>query len=286
MVRSWFRGCAAVLASAVLITACSDGSRGITEPEVPPPSASIVPTGCPTVTQTAQMIVGLYPQGPDRITAAAAYAVILLYINTRHPADAQTLMFRLLDFTLQRFNAGKLIGGFSPNTRTQLLAFENGMYCTVGLTTTGLVLPGDPSNPGTVNKVVFPSTTTQNVVTQDGNAGVQLPPNSFSGPAVVVTISPLTGTPLNTTLDQYGPFSDVKVTPETALLSNVNVGNLPERGDCARDRVPRAQRHAAGEQRADAGHRGAESGQLDSGSVRHHHRLAEPAHHDRSRLER
>ena len=227
MFRSWLGGCAAVLASAGIITACSDGRRGITEPTAPPPSASIVPTGCPTVTQTAQMIVSLYPKGPDRITAAAAYAVILLYINTRHTADAQTLMFRLLDFTVQRFNAGKLLGGFSANTRQQLLAFETGMYCTVGLPTTGLVLPGDPSDPGTVNMVVFPSTTTQNVVTPNGNAGVQLPPNSFSGPAVVVTISALTGAPLNTTLDQYGPFSDVKVTPETALLSNVNVGICP-----------------------------------------------------------
>ena len=30
--------------------------------------------------------------------------------------------------------------------------------------------------------------------------------------------------PLNTTLDQYGPFSDVKVSPETALTTNVSVG--------------------------------------------------------------
>jgi hypothetical protein len=227
MFRTLISGCAVLLASAVLITACSDGSRSITGPEAPPPSASIVPAGCPTVTQTAAMITALYPKGADRVTAAAAYAAILVYINTGHVADARTLMFRLLDFTFQRFNAGKLIGGFSLTTRQQLLAFEMGLYCTVSLPSTGLVLPGDPGDGGTVNKVVFPSTTTQNVVTQNGNAGVQLPPNSFTGPAVVVTISPLTGAPLNTTLDQYGPFSDVKVTPETALLTNVTVGICP-----------------------------------------------------------
>jgi hypothetical protein len=227
MWRSLLGGCAAVLASAVLVTACSNESRNSTEPVAKPVSESVVPTGCPTVTQTAQMIVALYPKGPDRVTASASYAAILVYINTGHQADARTLLFRLLDFTMQRFNAGKLIGGYSLATRQQLLAFEVGLYCTVGLSSTGLVLPGDPSDPGTVNRVVFPSTSPQNIVTPNGNAGVQIPPNSFTGPAVVVTISPLSGTPLNTTLDQYGPFSDVKVTPEPALSANVSVGICP-----------------------------------------------------------
>ena len=224
MWRSLLGGCAAVLASAVLITACSNESRNSTEPVQPPASASIVPTGCPTVTQTAQMIVALYPKGPDRLLAAAIYATVLLYINTGHVTDAQTLVFRLLDFTLLRLNAGKLIGGYSLATRQLLLQFETGLYCTVSLSSTGLVLPGDPSDPGTVNKVVFPSTSPQNIVTSNGNAGVQIPPNSFTGAAVLVTISSLSGAPLNTRLDQYGPFSDVKVTPEAALTANVSVG--------------------------------------------------------------
>ncbi len=228
MLRSWLGGCVAVLASALLISACSNDSRNSTEPVPAPASASIVPVGCPTVTQTANMIVALFPKGSDRVYAAGTYATIVVYINTGRLADAQKLVFRLLDFTLQRFNAGKLIGGFSLATRQQLLAFEVGLYCTVGLPSTGLVLPGDPSDPGTVNKVVFPSTAPQNIVTQNGNAGVQIPPNSFTGPAVVVTITPLSGTPLSTTLDQYGPFSDVKVTPEAALTLDVSVGICPD----------------------------------------------------------
>ena len=227
MLRSSLGGCAAVLAGAILINACSNDSRNSTEPVPAPASASIVPAGCPTVTQTADMIVALFPKGSDRVYAAGTYATIVVYINNGRLADARTLVFRLLDFTLQRFNAGKLIGGFSLATRQQLLAFETGLYCTVGLPSTGLVLPGDPSDRGTVNQVVFPSTTTQNIVTPNGNAGVQIPPNSFTGPAVVVTISPLSGTPLNTTLDQYGPFSDVNVSPEGALTANVSVGICP-----------------------------------------------------------
>jgi hypothetical protein len=187
---------------------------------------SIVPSGCPTVTQTANMIVALYPKGNDRLVAAATYAAVLLYINTGHQADARTLVFRLLDFTFTKFNAGKLIGGTSLTTRQNLLAFETGLYCTVGLPTTGLTLPGDPTSTGTVNKVVFPSTTTQNVLTPDGNSGVQLPPNSFNSPAVVVAISviPNVTHPLSTTLDQYGPFYDVNVTPASALTANLTVG--------------------------------------------------------------
>jgi len=178
------------------------------------------------VTQTAQMIVSLYPKGADRTTAAASYAAILLFINTNHQADARTLMFRLLDFTLQRYNAGKLIGGYSAATATLLFQFENGLYCTVGLPTTGLVVPGSPTDPGTVNQVVVPSTTTQNIVTQNGKAGVQFPGGSLSGPVLVTisAISPLVGNPLNTKLDQYGPFSDVKVSPETAILNPLSVG--------------------------------------------------------------
>ncbi|MEP7088302.1 MAG: hypothetical protein ABI884_13440 [Gemmatimonadota bacterium] len=187
---------------------------------------SIVPTGCPSVAQTTNLITTLFPaRSAERLVAAATYAVVLLYINTGHLADARTLVFRLLDFTFTQFNAGRLIGGYSLATRSALLAFETGLYCTVGLPTTGLTLPGDPSSGGTVNKVIFPSTVTQNVVTGDGNAGVQIPPNSFTGPAVLVTISALAPTPpLHTTLDQYGPYYDIKVSPEVSLTSNLTVG--------------------------------------------------------------
>jgi hypothetical protein len=225
MWRSWIAGTVALVAGALFVTACSSDSRSPTEP-APPVQESIVPTGCPSVATTANLIKSLYPaKSTSLLVAAASYATILLYVNTNHQADARTLMFRLLDYTFTQLNAGKLIGGFSLSTRQTLLAFETGLYCTVGLSTTGLTLPGDPTNAGTVNKVIFPSTTTQTVVTPDGNSGVQLPPSSFST-AVVVTISVITGNthPLNTTLDQYGPFYDVKVTPESAISSNLTVG--------------------------------------------------------------
>jgi hypothetical protein len=225
MWRSTITGCLALAAGLLFISACSDNSP--TEPVAPPVQESIVPAGCPTVTQTANMITTLFPaRSSARIVAAASYAAILLYINTNRVADARTLMFRLLDFTFAQFNAGKLVGGGSLATRQTLLAFETGLYCTVGLPTTGLTLPGDPGSSGTVNKVVFPSTTTQNVLTPDGNSGVQIPPNSFNTSAIVVSISVLTGAthPLNTTLDQYGPFYDVNVTPATAITANLTVG--------------------------------------------------------------
>ena len=226
MWRLRITACVAIAAGTLFINACSDSSSP-TEPVAPPVQESIVPSGCPSVGQTANMITTLYPaRSGERLVAAATYAVVLLYINTRHQTDAQTLVFRLLDYTFKQFNAGKLVGGGSLATRTALLNFETGLYCTVGLPTTGLTLPGDPGDGGTVNKVIFPSTTTQNVVTGDGNAGVQLPPNSFNTPAVVVTISviPNATHPLNTSLDQYGPFYDVKVTPESGITADLNVG--------------------------------------------------------------
>lgn len=227
MRRSFFGACLAAVASAFLITACSSDSRSPTEAVPPPVQESIVPSGCPSVSATANMIAALYPsKGGDRLIATATYAAILLYVNTGHQADARTLVFRLLDFTFKEFNAGNLIGGVSLATRQQLLAFEMGLYCTVGLPTAGLTLPGDPGDPGTLNQVVFPSSSTQTLVTKDGNAGVQLPPNSFNTPAVVVTIGVIPGAtpPLNTTLDQYGPFYDVNVSPESGITTNLTVG--------------------------------------------------------------
>ncbi len=220
------RGCVAVLAGAVFINACSNDSRNSTEPAAPATSASLVPAGCLTVTQMADTITALFPKGSSRVTAAKMYATIVVYINTGRLADARTLTFTLLDFTLQQYNAGKLTGGYSATTQARLLHFETGLYCTVGLSTDGLVLPGDPSNGGTVDQVVYPSADKQDLVTQNGNAGVHIPGGALSGP-VLVTIVPLSGNPLNTTLPQYGPFSDVKVSPETSLLTPVTVGICP-----------------------------------------------------------
>lgn len=170
------------------------------------------------------MITSLFPKGPTRVKAAQMYATIVVYINSGRLADARTLMFSLLDFTLQQYNAGKLIGGFSLTTRQLLLQFESGLYCTVSLPTTGLVLPGDPTNTGTVDQVVYPSSSAQSIVTPNGAAGVFFPSNSLSG-AVLVTIVPGTGlASLATNLDKYGPVSDVKVSPESALITNVSVG--------------------------------------------------------------
>jgi hypothetical protein len=169
------------------------------------------------------MITALFPKGSSRTNAAQMYATIVVYINSGRLADAQALAFKLLDFTLKQYYAGKLIGGYSLSTQQQVLAFEIGLYCTVGLPSTGLQLPGDPTNTGIVDQVVFPSTTKQSVTTKNGAAGVFFPANSLNS-AVLVTITPLTGNPLNTKLDQYGPFSDVNVSPASALGADVSVG--------------------------------------------------------------
>ena len=234
MRRLRITACLTIAAGTLFINACSDSSP--TEPVTPPAvQESIVPSGCPSIATTANLITKLYPaRSGERLVAAATYAVVLLYINTRHQADARTLVFRLLDFTFTQFNKGKLVGGLKDPPLAALLAFETGLYCTVGLPTTGLTLPGNPGDGGTVNKVIFPSPDTQTVVTRDGNAGVLFPPNSFNTPAVVVTISAISNTthPLNTQLDQYGPFYDVKVSPESGITSNLTVGlclaNFPD----------------------------------------------------------
>ena len=140
----------AAVAGALVIAACSSERSSPTEPPVNPPvSENIVPSGCPSLAATAQSIVSLFPAGSGgRLTATVYYAAILFFVNTNRQADARTVMFQLLDYTFKQFKAGKLTGKFSLTTRQNLLAFEKGLYCTVGLPTDGLTLPGDPSDPG------------------------------------------------------------------------------------------------------------------------------------------
>src|SRR3569832_467923 len=102
MRRSWLGGGAAILASVILISACSNDSRNSTEPVPAPASASIVPDDCPSVTATANMITSLFPKGSSRVNAAQMYATMLVYINSGRQADAQALMYSLLDFTLKQ----------------------------------------------------------------------------------------------------------------------------------------------------------------------------------------
>jgi hypothetical protein len=190
-----------------------------------------VKTGaCATKYDVGAQILALYPKGKTRDQALIDYAAILLGLVFHQTKAAQTIMYQLWNLTLTQFYASKLTGGMSSTASAAVLKLGTSLYCLVGLDPTGLTLGANPTDPNTVTQVVFPSSQTQTVVTPSQNAGIQIPPTALTTP-VTFTITPITtptfvfpAGPLNTNLDQYGPFFEISVVPQQTLSDSVLVG--------------------------------------------------------------
>lgn len=140
--------------------------------------------------------------------------------------DAVRDMYGLWELTLDRYYAGDLRGGQSTETQNRTLAFGRALYCIVDLDGSALTLGTTPLDQSSVVQVVFPSPDPQTVVTSARQAGLQIPGGTLSQP-VTISITPITGNfthfsgPLNTKLDQYGPFFEFKVVPEQKFTTPV-----------------------------------------------------------------
>jgi hypothetical protein len=186
-------------------------------------SASLAGPACPTITQ--QQITSLFTPG-FRGTATSGLQLVLNDLLSGLTARATTDMFTEWDFTLKSYYAGNLAGGQSSATQAATLAFGRALYCLVGLDGSTLTLNTTPLDPNNVVQVVFPSPNDQTVVTGSQQGGVMIPGNTLSQP-VTISITLLPGTftfpagPLNTKLDQYGPFFEFKVVPEQTFTTPV-----------------------------------------------------------------
>lgn len=186
-------------------------------------SASVGGAQCPTITQ--QQITSLFTPGL-RGTATSGLQLVQNDLASGLTAQAVTDMFKEWSFTLTSFYAGKLAGGQSSSTQTATLAFGRALYCLVGLDGSSLTLNTTPLDPNNVVQVVFPSASDQTVVTGSKQGGVLIPGNTLSQP-VTISITLLNGPftfpsgPLNTKLDQYGPFFEFKVIPQQTFSTAV-----------------------------------------------------------------
>ncbi len=227
--------CALVVMLCTLVAGACTGSDHQstlpTEPTLPAldATATTVAAGaCATKFNVATQIVALFPPGTARNQALVYYAAMLVALATHQTTLAQTLMFRLWSLTLTQFYAGNLVGGMSGTGPTATLALGTALYCLVGLSPTGLTLGATPSSTNAIDTVLFPSSNTQTVVTPSGLAGTQIPGNTLTTP-VTIAITPLPtytfpSGPLNTNLDQYGPFFEVSVVPQQTFTAPVLVG--------------------------------------------------------------
>lgn len=193
---------------------------------VSPSTTPLSATSCPTPGAVDKQIIALVPVG-KKIIAAVDFDVIVLAYDLGKKSQAQTAMFQLWSKVLAGYFANKLVGGMSTATQAAVLALGKAFYCSVGLDGSTLTL-GSPADSNNVVVVVFPSTSTQTVVTPSGNAGVQIPPNVLTAPTTI-TINPIPGPfpeftgPLNTKLDQFGPFFQFTAVPESSIGDTIVV---------------------------------------------------------------
>jgi len=158
--------------------------------------------------------------------AVSQFAHIDVDLLQRKPDDAVSDMYSLWKYTLDAYYAGSLRGAQSTRTQDQTLKFGQALYCLVGLDGSQLSLSTTPLDQNSVVKVVFPSPTDQTVVTGTQQAGLMIPGGTLSQP-VTISVTPITGNytfpagPLNTKLDQYGPFFEFKVVPEQTFTTPV-----------------------------------------------------------------
>jgi hypothetical protein len=212
---------------AVFLAACSsdhaalptgvsglDASAGHNPPTAP---------GCQVATKS--QVHDLFAPG-DIGKANSAFAHLDNDVRKGNTADAITEMYQEWQYTLQTYYAGNLTGGTSTQTQDATLAFGRGLYCLVGLDGSQLTLGTTPLDPENVVQVVFPSSSDQTVVTGGKQAGVMIPGGTLSAP-VTISVTQLPGPytfpagPLNTKLDQYGPFFEFKVVPEQTFNTPV-----------------------------------------------------------------
>ncbi len=217
-----------VIASCLLVlSACSSDHSAMPTAVDPTVSASrgITSPGARCQVASELQIISLFmPRdlGPALRNLAQIDAALL----TRKQADAVTNMYHEWQYTLDTYYAGKLRGGTSSATQNATLAFGRSLYCLVGLDGSALTLGVTPLDTNSVVQVVFPSGSDQTVVTGDQHAGLMIPAGTLTQP-VTISITPVTGNftfpagPLNTKLDQYGPFFDFKVIPEQAFATPV-----------------------------------------------------------------
>lgn len=214
------------IAALSVLAACSNDASPVPSapnaPTIPANADRLVPSGCSVITEA--QITNLFAP-TYRGIATAGYAVVLLDLAARHTTPAINDMFKLWDFTLKTYYAGKLVGGQSTATQNATLAFGQALYCLVGLDGSSLAL-NTTLDPNNVVQVVFPSPNDQTVVTGSQQGGVMIPGNTLSQP-VTISITLLDGQftfpagPLNTKLDQYGPFFEFKVVPQQTFATPV-----------------------------------------------------------------
>ncbi len=183
-------------------------------------------SGCPSrPADILLQVVDVFPQ-QQWVSVFGQLEQLAQALVHRNLPQARTIMFQLWKYTLGQYTAGTLENAGGTDGKEDVIELGRALYCLVGLSPTGLTV--DALGPGNVIAVLTPADTTQTVATGDGNAGLQVPGKTLTSP-VTITISLIATTfppfqgPLNTQLDQYGPFYQFDVVPAVQFSQDVTI---------------------------------------------------------------
>lgn len=213
------------LAGLALMVACSDSGpdrapTAGTAAAMPQASGA---SACPTADQARAQLNALFPAGPLRTEATARFNAMLKAAKSGDLPGAQSLMFRLVEYTIGLFYQGQLTGERSTGTQAALSGFIDALYCTVGLPQPNFP-PGVFGDGGAVG-VVTPTSPTTQIVTATQFAGVEVPASSAPTTTVIAVFRlPDVPAPLNTPLDQYPSFFEFMASPPVTFNQDVLVG--------------------------------------------------------------
>jgi hypothetical protein len=206
-------------------TACSD-QPAEAPLSVTGPSFQQASGPCPSSTTIEGLIKEVFPSGGDRSSALSRFHQVVKLMGSGrrrpHTASARAHALRLIEFIVQKYDAGRLIGGHSIPTQDKLQQVLNGILCIVDLPQ--VFGPGSLGDDAAV-AFIYPSTPDTTVVTGTEWAGVTIPAASVTEPSLVtIRRLPDFPGPLLTQLDQYPIYYEFDVSTGQPFAQDVTVG--------------------------------------------------------------
>ena len=191
------------VAGVLVFNACSgnDGSSPTQPSFANQQNTGAIPATCDPA-RAEQLINEVFPNGQSRSSALSRLKQTVRFAGEGNAAKTRDAALRLVDFVLNAYFEGRLIGGTSTATANKVVQMLTEVLCIAGLP------PFDPAALGldAAAVVVFPNVA-DTVVTGTGFAGVQIDAGSVNEPTLItITRLPDSPGPLLTQFDQYPLF--------------------------------------------------------------------------------
>ena len=216
-----------LLAATTLLAACGTDS---TRPDAGSDRARAVTTNAATSCVAsyddlvAQATTVFGAGSPNVQSVLGKLSNLQLQLQNGNTETAKAKAHDIVSFVLDKEKEKDLAG-----TSEQVAAFTSGIYCFAGVNITIT----DPAN----SSLIFPTDLAQVVYNDVQTVGIKFPAYPVISPTLIV-IEQLTSAPLNTKLDQYPGFIDIKALSDVPNPFEGVVASRPSSACAPMRRVP------------------------------------------------